>query len=262
MPNDDSSLKNGLLHEYKLPILGLLGSVALLAIFSFLKATNASFIELPTQWLAFAALPTIVALVCGGYIESFSGFGVKLEASLKAPATSIDMKATEAVSEMGAQSKGSVSAVAGLSPERKREIGRLSFVDKMGYYHAGAIIDYMKQLPNLEFFEVKKEDGTFVGLVPTSIFHNPDESEGFDWQKLQTFVDALSAGEVLQAFQGIVLTDAVQKDTNLLDIANHFRAKGVEAGAIVDAKGTFIGVIKRQDVERRIVDGLLNAKKS
>lgn len=61
-------------------IIGSAGSIAILAIALGLQAKHSWILKLPTQWLALAALPALIGLALGGYVNRFSFAGVEVEA--------------------------------------------------------------------------------------------------------------------------------------------------------------------------------------
>lgn len=55
-------------------------SLLLLGIFLAFQFFDSKMLNLETRWLLASGIPILIALFVGGYIKSFKGFGVELEA--------------------------------------------------------------------------------------------------------------------------------------------------------------------------------------
>jgi len=95
-------------------IIGAIISLILLAVFGWLQTKDSKLLQLPSQWLAMAVLPIIVALFIGGFINRFKGFGVELESTLKAPVASLSLTAYDAVADIPGDEKRSFMYLEGL----------------------------------------------------------------------------------------------------------------------------------------------------
>ncbi len=246
--------------------IGMLLSIILLTAFGLLKTFDSKVLDLKVQWLIFAMIPAVLCVFCGGYIKSFKGFGVEVESMLRSPATSIDLKATEAIAEVEGDEKGSYSYLKNLSRAEKTKISRLCFnITRSNYYVPSVISEYISELTSLEYFEIKALTGSFICLLPVSIFvsykdHiNDSNNSNTNSRGLKEFVRALEQGNILEKYLEQAITCTVSQNENLLDIAKMLRAKGLEIVVVIDEKKNFMGVLKRADVERRVVDAVLNA---
>ncbi len=65
--------------KYEPIIYGLVISLVILLILLLLQHYSASLLNLETRWLVVAGVPIIIALIIGGYIYKFKGFGIELE---------------------------------------------------------------------------------------------------------------------------------------------------------------------------------------
>jgi hypothetical protein len=74
---------NNLWKRHKIIISGIASSIIFLTLFLLLQYYIPSLMWLGTQWLVVAGVPVLIALFIGGYIKSFKGFGIELEAKLK-----------------------------------------------------------------------------------------------------------------------------------------------------------------------------------
>lgn len=234
---------------------GTYGSLALLAVFAWAQMKNPGLLELPPQWLAVAALPMLLALVVGGHITKFKGFGVELEAALKEPVREMEIEALEVKADIPGETKGPVSNLDRLSLEEKLNIRWLLFVDRRDIYTAEAIWRYMQELPNLEFFELRTESDGIVGFLPVEAVC--DESGRPDDQSLDLLVQAIRDGTLSTSFPQHASTLKVRTDEGLVSVLRKLRAERVEFAALVTPTGRYLGVVRERDVESRIAESVL-----
>ncbi len=65
--------------KYPLVSYSMVLSFILLLFFMLLKSYDTRMLALETKWILISALPVFIALLIGGYIKSFKGFGVEIE---------------------------------------------------------------------------------------------------------------------------------------------------------------------------------------
>ncbi|MFT5282401.1 MAG: hypothetical protein ACI94Z_001228 [Yoonia sp.] len=141
-------------------------SLLFLGFFLYMQSKGSVILKLEAQWVAISILPILIALVVGGYIAKFKGFGIELEGKLEAPVNSIQLKATDAIEEFPGNEKESMPDLFRVSETHRFAAKRLSFnLDKKNYYGLHAIEEYISALPNIEYFEVKRANGEFVCLL-------------------------------------------------------------------------------------------------
>ncbi len=239
-------------------------SLALVIVFAMSQQTNAEFLNLPSQWLAIAVLPIIIAMFVGGYIKSFKGFGVELEAALRAPVSMVDIKAADAVADIQGDVKRSMSYLHEMSEEKAQSIRSLQFVaGRKGYYESSTVTRYLDRLSNVDFLLVLEENGTFVTLLPTDVLYAEGRGEKIrDEGNLTRLIDAIEANDVVGAFRGAAITLRLSSEQPLVSVLRAMRSELVEYAPVVSPENRYLGVVYARDVERRIADSVLTANKS
>ena len=86
--------------EHTVMSVGAIVSLLMLSAFFFFQYQQASILKLASRWLIASGVPLLAALFVGGYIKSFKGFGVELEASLHKPVSNLELSATEGMAEI------------------------------------------------------------------------------------------------------------------------------------------------------------------
>lgn len=239
-------------------IFGTILSLLLLLVFGWLQETDSKLLNLPTQWLAIAVLPILVALFVGGFITRFKGFGVELETTLKAPVASLNLTASDAVADIPGDEKQSFMYLDGLSAEKKLAARWLLFRSgRKNYYTPDGVRQYMKNLPNLEYFEIKSKMGEIICFLPISTFKETDIQYNIESDKLQKLIVALEEDNVVNAFSDSVITLKVSSDQKLVDVLRMMRIENVDFSAVVSPSGKYLGVVFASEVERKIADSVL-----
>lgn len=143
---------------------GALASLALLDFFLVLAAFDASVLHLESRWLVAAGVPLLVALIAGGYIRKFKGFGVEVEARVTAPTSAVALEVLEAISLTPRQLKESVGTLRAMPQDALRKMRILVLdADRPGEYDAWAIDEYLRSMPHLRFVEFRRA-GRFLCL--------------------------------------------------------------------------------------------------
>ncbi len=223
------------------------------------------FLTLPTQWIFVAVLPILVALFVGGYITKFEGFGVKLETDLKAPVSgTVELKATDALAEIPRSDKESIIHLQNMSREKVLSIKWLIFEQGRTDYSPHTIQFYLEKMSNLEFFEVRTKKGKFVCFIPVSYFKDGEENIirrnriDFDNEKLIRFVNALETENILDQFSNVAVSSTVKSSDSLVQVLKILRDEQVDLAAVISKSNRYIGVLFRSDVEKRVIDVVLN----
>jgi len=237
----------------------------LLLFFGILQDREAKFLSLSSQWIVISILPILVALFVGGYITKFKGFGVELEAALKEPvSSSIDLKATDVISEIPGDEKQSLEYLNRMSQSKALSIRWLVFtLGRRNYYTPQGIREYLMRLPNIEFLEVQTKEGQFSCYLPIVYFKRESVSDRydlFDMDKIQRFIDALEEGNVKESFAGVSIFISVKNSDNLMQVLKTLREEQVNMAAVLSDQGRYLGVLFSQDVERRIADAVLKSQ--
>lgn len=244
--------------KYKLLERCLLMSLALLIIFFYLQYYELKVLSLESRWLVVASIPLLVALLAGGYIKKFKGFGIELEALLQNPIGRVNLVATDVLERLSAQDKGTYRQLEKLSIEKRTQIKRLSFtIRKRDYYGADAIRAYLDGLSNLEYFEVKKVDGRFLYLIPVEIFKDMPDMH----QRLERFITAMEENSIGEMFGEDAIDESVGEEESLLSIVPKIRASKFGVLPVVSESGRLIGIVNTRLIEKRITDEVVAAGK-
>ena len=108
--------------KHRVIIIGLSISLGALIILILLNMANRNVLEIETRWLTIAGIPILIALICGGYIRKFKGFGIELETTLKSPVSMLDLNAADVLSTLECGEKGSIDRLHNLTRERVAKI--------------------------------------------------------------------------------------------------------------------------------------------
>jgi len=230
----------------------------LLIVFVLGQQRGAAFLGLPAQWLATAFLPVLIGLVTGGYLSRFSGFGLVLEAALNTPVGTTDLTAVDVAEELKGDYKQSLAYLSGLSEADAATIQRLRFVQQSGYYDAQALGAYLEKLGNVEFLELDSTDGRVRGLVSAKAVQGPDGA--LDPRRLDQFVRAVESGDLGSEFPAGALAITVKSDETVVSVLRQLRQVGAGAAGVLSPTGELKGVIRSEDLERRILDAVTQAQ--
>src|SRR3972149_3631895 len=239
--------------NHQLLMLGLAATFILLIIFTILQQFAPSAMQLDVKWIVVAAIPIILALIAGGYIKIVKGFGFELEVRIKEPIATLDLKAREVYIPTRGIRKDTIDYLERLSADRKRRITRLQFsIRRRDYYDPYAITEYIRDLPNLEYFEVVRPGGAFICLIPVSLFYFDKEKHETNIDELRSFVQSLENNSVMQLFVTITTSFRISADLSIINVLELLYSQGVIAAVVVDSKGAVIGIINSSDIEKRI----------
>ena len=75
-------------------------SILLLSLFFILQIFAPNILKIDTKWLIVAGCPLLFALIGGGYIKTFKGFGIELETQLKTSIAESELLATDTLIEL------------------------------------------------------------------------------------------------------------------------------------------------------------------
>jgi len=240
--------------------IGTVTSIVFLVTFLVFQYNQSEVLKLESRWLLVAGVPLLAALIVGGYIKSFKGFGVELEASLSKTVTNIDLAATEAMEEVSGDEKRSITYLHRLNAREKRQISRLVLIQgRQDYYRPYALGKYLHELRGLKYFEIRKEDGKFVALIPVSEFRSDREIND---NLLGKLIHVLEQSQVLQSYSRLVITSHITEETGLIESLKIMRKQKIQQLVVLDENGVFLGVLLSKAVEKRIIDDVLVAKEN
>jgi len=238
-------------------ILSILASIVLLSVIIQIKAKRPNWLDIETKWLAISAFPILIGLFLGGYITSFKGLGIEIEASLREPVSTIvplvAKKAKAASALIGETStlKGSVTHLLSLPEEEKRSIERLVFKNKYPSYSSKAIKTYINNLSNLEYIELLDENSKFIGVMLASDLIGKESQ----------FVDSLRSGNILIDFSKFIVTNYVDSNTSALDALDRMRRNNAKYLPLLNESHTMEGVVTESSLEKSIAAEVLKASR-
>ncbi len=234
-------------------------SLVTLVVFFYLQSQNSPVLSLDTRWIGLALVPVLVALMAGGFIRKFKGFGIELETLLQNPVGEVSLVARDALHEVPGDEKRSMAYIDRMSEAERARIERLSFVSGLeGYYSPDAIVWYFERLPSLKYIETKKQDGRFVALFPAMTFYSAEQPE---MSRIDSLIGALQTGQVAEALASQAVVDTVTADEKLIDILQKVRASRYGYLPVISTQHILVGVITTQAIEKRIADEVLAARK-
>ncbi len=236
-------------------------TMLLLSVFLLLHYTKSELLNLHTKWILIAFAPLLVALIAGGYIRKFKGFGIEFEAIFNRPLSQRDLKAAmqnyKAIEVMGATgglTKGLREEIYQLSDEDKRKIQRLSFrygsrysIDTAGFYFS--------KLTNLKYIEIQNPQGNFYALLPIKSIQSNDD--------FSLFIDALEDKQSLeQNFGPSFIKEFVLHNESVEKILPKFLESDFEALAVLGSENKkVIGVIEKCAFLESFVNSVVDEKK-
>jgi hypothetical protein len=245
----------------KVLIIGSVISIIFISLFGYLQILDSKFLKLPPHWIAIAILPVLISLFVGGFITRFKGFGVELEAALQAPVTSQNLIVADSVADIPGDEKGSLLYLSKLPDEKKHAIRRLLFRSgRQNYYTPNGIVNYIQQLPNLEYFDIRKESGEFICFLPVSSFRNqpfPPQPVPLNHDNIELLANAIQNDDVPVSFKESAITLKVSNDQSLVNVLKIMRIENVELAAAISTDGMYSGVIFATDIERQIANSVL-----
>lgn len=241
-------------YDSKSPLLiGSLISIILLVLFMVLQYISPTSLVLDVKWIIVSGIPLLVALIVGGYIKGFKGFGIELEMRFQEPIISLDLEASHVYVSTEGLRKQTLEDLDRISVERKRKITRLQFISsRRDYYDLNVVYQYMRELPNLEYFEVVKRGGTFMCLLPINLFNNRQNND-----ELSRFVETLEEGRILLTYDDQAITFTVNQDQSIIEVLETLRDHTLESAVVLDNRRKVLGLIKTSDIERRIATEVL-----
>lgn len=238
-------------------------SIFLLILLLFLHLQFPAALDIPAHWLGIAVLPILVGLFVGGYISSFKGFGIELEAALKTPVSNVRMTAAEAIEELPGQVKRESSFLRRLPLADRKSTRWLRFyLGKRDYYAESVIAEYLEAFPSLDYFEIVSEEGEVVGFLPVSIFTSVPVQSDKCRELLHRFIFALGEGKeaLKREFPGKLNDLTVAADARLVEVLKRMRNQNAEFARVLSDEGKYLGVVYAHTVERSIADAVLNSK--
>lgn len=247
-----------LIKEHMLVVVSGLLSIGLFGLFISLHIKDSKFLTIDSKWLLISGLPILIALIVGGYIHKFKGFGIELETSLKNPIGQVNLIATDVLESISGRDKGSISSVEKLPSSELIKYQRLSFVNgKRNYYDEYAIERYIELLPMLKYIEIKQSNGKFFGLMPAELLKKNGRPNS---QKISSFIKGIEDKDLSERFGDNIIFEAVDSDTSVLKLLPKVRSSKFQFLPVTTINGYLSGIITAKAIETRIADEVISAQ--
>jgi CBS domain-containing protein len=239
----------------------LIGTIASLIIFIallILQRINASILELESRWLILAGAPILVALIVGGYIHKFKGFGLEIETRLQNRIRKNELHSLDALEQVEGQDKGTLSFLYDTPQEELAKKERLIlFSGRKEYYGSFALKEYLEHLINLKYIEVRYPQGKFRCLIPAAVFKT---EEAFNSSLLDRFIESLAGGNIYQDIEAEAETDFVKTSESLIAILPKVRESKHGWLPVLSKDRRLEGVVTKEAIESRIADEVMSAR--
>jgi len=245
-------------------IKGLVVSLLLLMLFMLLQSLELKFLKLHYKWIIVSCIPFVLALLLGGYIKVFKGFGIELEANLSKPIPLTLVSQLE-ITPMPKMDKSTTGDLDSLTEREKNTIKVLSFIyRRTNYYNGRAVAEYIKRLPNLEYIQLVNKKNEFLYLIPIDLLRNSISLHDVD--TISSFVRVIETGlvhtklfEVVSEYisKNISLIDAYKKiKYNLQNKIKHLHDEGLP---VLDNSHNLIGILWLSIIEKRISEDVVKS---
>lgn len=245
--------------KYRAITIGIIVSLAIFVILLILQGINAAILDLETRWLLVAGIPILIALIIGGYIYRFKGFGIELETRLQSPMGTSILQTTDALEQAPGLDKEAVGLLDSLTQEQLSRLQRLSFVSgRKNYYDPYAVREYIQRLYNLQFIEIRDKNGAFQFLIPITVFR---EEHGIKIEALDRLVESVSNATIDSDFAVEAEGEYVRTTDKLLEILPEIRDSKYGWLPVLTPNRRLAGVITKSSVEARIADEVVAVKK-
>jgi hypothetical protein len=195
-------------------ILSLAGLVILFGI----RAYAPTLLDIDIKWLVVAAIPIILALIVGRFITRFKWMGIDIE--LAAGGRIIDHEEVfQIIAPFTAQSKDDLDVLRSMSQEQKQRPNVLAFkLGNANYYQEGAVVEYIKELRNVQFFMIIDKAGKFVAMI--YFYRALFERQNYD--HVNRFILELQEEKIPSGF-GIIITGRVSANSMIIDAYKRLR---------------------------------------
>lgn len=239
-------------------LIGAIASIIIFIALLILQGTNASILKLESRWLMLAGVPLLVALIVGGYIHKFKGFGLEIETRLQNRIRKNELHALDALEQVEGQDKGTLSFLYDTPQEELAKKERLTlFSGRRGYYGSFALKEYLERLINLKYIEVRYPQGKFRCLIPASVFKT---EEAFNSGLLDRFIESLAEGNIYPDIETEAETDFVKTSERLIAILPKVRESKHGWLPVLSKDRRLEGVVTKDAIESRIADEVMSAK--
>ena len=243
---------------------GVAGSFVAVAGLILVQARWPGLLDIPSAWLGLAVIPVVVGLVVGGYIRTFKGFGIEVEAALDEtvsddvtaeasqdydPFADAEEHAGDVTDAEMVLSKASMGRLQSLEPAEKASFQRLSFRQGFSGYHPSAVEEHLRELPQVKWIEIDDASGRFLGII---------RRKDLELHDLDRFVGALESASALEQYPSILAAEALDRDTPLRQVALAFKAKDRDALPVTQ-EGRLLGMVERDKIHQKIGEAVVRS---
>lgn len=239
-------------------------SVLLLIIFITFQYFEFSGLGLDERWLIVSGIPIIVGLFFGGYIKTFKGLGVEIEASLnkELPDDLISSIAETTIVDTYGIAKETINELQNLNRQDIKEISRIRFIlTRKGYYKSSVVDEYFRRLKKLKYVEIVDAENKFQFLIPIREFKN---NNNIQLIVIENFITQIDNETLNSNFPGAI-TAFVNKSDSLLDAYRKLlsNTKKIETEEdkklpVLDSDHRLIGLLSKNKVEEYISKKVLD----
>jgi hypothetical protein len=239
--------------------IGSLLSISILALLFGIKMYQPALLDIDAKWLCVAAVPVIIALLVSGIISKFKGFGVEIEVAAKSEIVDNPSVMT-LLTPLLVKQKGEVTDLNPMTEEEKRTYNSLAFQlsNPNIHYIPFAITEYLRQLPNVRYFEITDQNGAFIALwkIDRKLF----KEDNTDY--IYNFIQKLESGE-WKGITGKITDKFVLLTTTILEALSTMRHNTLEFVPVLNdpEEKRLRGVIEVRKIEAFLADKVLRSYK-
>jgi hypothetical protein len=199
--------------SFEMLMYGCIASIAALVILFGIRVYAPTLLDIDVKWLIVAAVPVVLALIAGRFITRFKWMGVDIEIAAEDPVIE-HKEVIDILIPLKAQQKSDLIELDNMSDDQRNQPNVLTFIQGISnYYEPGAILAYVKMLPNIRFLMVTDEDSRFVALILIS----RKKFENYNFSDLDPFIRALEQRRIPYNF-GKPITRRVDPHTQIVDV--------------------------------------------
>jgi len=221
---------------------------------------NSNLLALDAKWLSFSAIPLLIAIFLGGYVKSFKGFGIEVEANLEQPISkNYNIITTLEPKDVPKYVKGRISELDKLTQSQLLKIKRLTFIyGKRNYYGEEAIREYVRKLPNLEFIEIIDDKRRFQFLLSAQILRQ--DGDNMYYENIQSFISALESKSIPLMYPNMYESKYIKSDEAIIDVYKKLKVSYLKTIPIVNKNNEMIGLVDYYSVAIQIADEIVDVK--
>lgn len=238
-------------------------SVLFLIIFITLKCLDFSGLQLEEKWLFVSGIPIIVGLFWGGFIKTFKGLGLEIEASLnkELPDNLISSITQNTIVDTQKIEKKAINDLERLTKQELENISRIRFIYNRKGYEPYVVGEYFRHLKKLKYVEIVDAQNKFQFLIPISKFKINSNILPI---VIEDFIDQINKATLNSSFPGAITT-FVSKSESVMDAYRKLMSNTQKIETkedtylpVLDSDHRLIGMLSKNKVEEYISKEVLN----